>query len=72
MPTSVKFREAYARGVPLIIYDPHCTGTLAYHEAAAAFLRDQASASRGAGQPVNAYIHRAKVQRFQMAREVER
>jgi chromosome partitioning protein len=38
VPTSVKFREAYARGVPLIAYDPECAGAAAYREAAAAFL----------------------------------
>jgi chromosome partitioning protein len=36
VPTSVKFREAYARGVPLVHYDPECPGARAYREAAAA------------------------------------
>ena len=39
VPTSVKFREAYARGLPLIRYDASCAGALAYREAAAAFLK---------------------------------
>jgi chromosome partitioning protein len=43
VPTSVKFREAYARGVPLVHYDPQCAGALAYREAASALL------ARGAG-----------------------
>jgi len=38
VPTSVKFREAYARGVPLVRYDASSAGSLAYREAAAAFL----------------------------------
>jgi chromosome partitioning protein len=38
VPTSVKFREAYARGIPLIQYDPTSAGALAYRAAAAAFL----------------------------------
>lgn len=38
VPTSVKFREAYARGVPLVRYDPEGTGSAAYRAAAEAFL----------------------------------
>jgi chromosome partitioning protein len=38
VPTSVKFREAYARGVPLVRYDPEGAGAAAYREAAEAFL----------------------------------
>ena len=38
VPTSVKFREAYARGVPLIHYEPHGAGARAYRAAAEAFL----------------------------------
>lgn len=39
VPTSVKFREAYARGIPLVHYDPECAGAIAYREAAAMFLK---------------------------------
>jgi chromosome partitioning protein len=39
VPTSVKFREAYARGIPLVRYDPECAGAAAYREAAEAFLK---------------------------------
>lgn len=39
VPSSVKFREAYARGVPLVHYDPWCTGALAYNEAAETLLK---------------------------------
>jgi chromosome partitioning protein len=46
VPTSVKFREAYARGIPLVHYDPEGNGALAYREAAAAFLQRAASARR--------------------------
>jgi chromosome partitioning protein len=38
VPSSVKFREAYARGVPLVHYDPHCLGAEAYREAADVFV----------------------------------
>lgn len=53
VPTSVKFREAYARGVPLVRYDPYGSGALAYQAAAEAFLRRAAArttpAARAAG-----------------------
>jgi chromosome partitioning protein len=39
VPTSVKFREAYARGVPLIHYDRFSPGAKAYRAAAEAFLK---------------------------------
>ena len=35
--TSVKFREAYARGIPLVNYDPHGSGAQAYRDAAESF-----------------------------------
>ena len=38
VPTSVKFREAYARGVPLVRYDRFGAGASAYRAAAEAFL----------------------------------
>jgi chromosome partitioning protein len=38
VPTSVKFREAYARGIPLLKYDPYGPGARAYQAAAEAFL----------------------------------
>jgi chromosome partitioning protein len=38
VPASVKFREAYARGTPLIHYDRFGGGTEAYHAAAKAYL----------------------------------
>jgi chromosome partitioning protein len=38
VPASVKFREAYARGVPLIHYDRMGPAASAYREAAVAFL----------------------------------
>jgi chromosome partitioning protein len=38
VPTSVKFREAYARGVPLVRYDRFSAGAEAYRAAARAFL----------------------------------
>lgn len=38
VPVSVKFREAYARGMPLIHYDRFSPGALAYRAAAEAFL----------------------------------
>lgn len=39
IPSSVKFREAYARGIPLIDYDRFCPGAVAYRAAAEAFLK---------------------------------
>ena len=38
VPTSVRFREAYARGVPLVRYDPYGAGSRAYQAAAEGFL----------------------------------
>ena len=38
VPASVKFREAYARGTPLIQYDRLCAGAEAYRAAAVAYL----------------------------------
>jgi chromosome partitioning protein len=38
VPASVKFREAYARGIPLIHYDRFSTGAEAYRAAASAYL----------------------------------
>ena len=38
VPASVKFREAYARGIPLVHYDRLGLGALAYREAAETFL----------------------------------
>jgi chromosome partitioning protein len=38
VPGSVKFREAYARGTPLVHYDPEGAGAAAYRAAAEAFL----------------------------------
>jgi chromosome partitioning protein len=38
VPTSVKFREAYARGIPLVHYDRFSAGASAYRAAAEAFL----------------------------------
>src|SRR3954465_2898251 len=45
VPPSVKFREAYARGVPLVEYDRFNAGAEAYRAAARAFLE-------AGGQPV--------------------
>jgi chromosome partitioning protein len=38
IPASVKFREAYARGTPLIHYDSSCAGAGGYRSAARAYL----------------------------------
>lgn len=38
VPSSVKFREAYARGVPLVVYDRLGPGAEAYRAAARAFM----------------------------------
>jgi chromosome partitioning protein len=41
VPSSVKFREAYARGVPLVRYDRFGAGAEAYRAAARAFLEHE-------------------------------
>lgn len=46
IPSSVKFREAYARGVPLIEYDRFCPGAVAYRAAAEAFLGREVGSAR--------------------------
>ena len=46
MPSSVKFREAYARGVPLVHYDRFSAGAEAYRAAARAFLGRGGTADR--------------------------
>jgi chromosome partitioning protein len=43
VPASVKFREAYARGVPLIHYDRMSPAAQAYREAASTFLNGRAA-----------------------------
>lgn len=50
IPASVKFREAYARGTPLIHYDPYGAGADGYRAAARAYLgdADQPPADMGA------------------------
>jgi chromosome partitioning protein len=48
VPSSVKFREAYARGVPLVHYDRFGAGAEAYRAAARAFLDN---GGRPHGQP---------------------
>jgi chromosome partitioning protein len=56
VPTSVKFREAYARGVPLIHYDRFSPGAKAYRAAAEAFLkgsRRKARDDRHPGHPAH-------------------
>jgi chromosome partitioning protein len=42
VPASVKFREAYARGIPLIHYDRLSAGAMAYRAAAEAYLAGRA------------------------------
>lgn len=55
-PTSVKFREAYARGTPLIHYDRLSPAAAAYRAAAAAFLKGRGvdPAPENAGRAVGA------------------
>ena len=53
VPTSVKFREAYARGVPLVTYDRFSPGASAYRAAAATFL-GAGVAAEGQGGPAAA------------------
>jgi chromosome partitioning protein len=51
VPTSVKFREAYARGIPLVHYDPECAGAVAYREAAGMFLKRAGGEHRESAAP---------------------
>lgn len=51
VPTSVKFREAYARGVPLVHYDPHGAGARAYRAAAEMFLGGHGAGAGQGGSP---------------------
>ncbi len=46
VPASVKFREAYARGVPLIHYDRFSPGSSAYRAAAVAYLNGRTPSAR--------------------------
>ena len=50
VPSSVKFREAYARGVPLVNYDRFSPGAEAYRAAARAFL-ERGGESRSSPSP---------------------
>lgn len=47
VPSSVKFREAYARGIPLIHYDRFGAGATAYRAAAEVFLQGARGDGRG-------------------------
>jgi chromosome partitioning protein len=47
VPTSVKFREAYARGIPLVRYDRFGAGASAYRAAAEAMLKGRGSLGQG-------------------------
>ena len=49
VPSSVKFREAYARGVPLVTYDRFSPGASAYRAAASAFLGTEVVADEPGG-----------------------
>ena len=46
VPVSVKFREAFARGVPLVHYDRFGAGAQAYRAAAEAFVQGKRSSAR--------------------------
>lgn len=48
VPSSVKFREAYARGVPLVHYDRFGAGASAYREAAESLLAGRGGRGQGA------------------------
>ncbi len=53
VPVSVKFREAYARGIPLIYYDRFSAGAEAYRAAAIAYLAGQAVPMPAASETVD-------------------
>ena len=52
VPGSVKFREAYARGTPLILYDRFSPGADAYRAAAQTYLAGVQSTA-GIDSPIN-------------------
>lgn len=53
VPVSVKFREAYARGIPLIYYDRFSAGAEAYRAAATAYLAGVAPEVQAVTKPVD-------------------
>ena len=53
VPASVKFREAYARGIPLIYYDRFSAGAEAYRAAATAYLVGQDQPALGTSKRVD-------------------
>jgi chromosome partitioning protein len=52
VPASVKFREAYARGIPLIHYDRFSAGADAYRVAATAYLTGRGQQPLATSEPV--------------------
>lgn len=54
VPASVKFREAYARGTPLIHYDRLGAAAGAYRAAASKFLEGRADSASAGGRPNDA------------------
>ena len=58
IPSSVKFREAYARGIPLIRYDRFSPGAEGYRAAARSFLERSGARADGVGDPVGAIAER--------------
>lgn len=54
VPSSVKFREAYARGLPLVHYDRFGVGAEAYRAAARAFLENDGEPHGGSSGTVGA------------------
>src|SRR3954447_16783483 len=58
IPSSVKFREAYARGIPLIRYDRFNAGAEGYRAAARSFLERSGVQADGVEVPVGAIAER--------------
>jgi chromosome partitioning protein len=56
VPASVKFREAYARGIPLIHYDRFSAGAEAYRTAATTYLTGRGQQAIAAMEPVEIQI----------------
>jgi chromosome partitioning protein len=57
VPASVKFREAYARGIPLIHYDRFNAGADAYRAAATAYLTGRGQQALATIEPVETGEH---------------
>ena len=57
IPRSVRLAEAPSHGLPIIAYDPHCTGAAAYRQLAREFLQRRKAGAPPADAPLAAAEH---------------